>query len=224
MKYFRFGMAAALALLGTACVTPPQPPENYLATLPDEQEAASANNGAIYQAHHEVALFENPVARHVGDIVTIHLVETTNAQKSSSTSTKKSSTAELPGPTILGRPVTVHGTPILDAALDHKTTFDGAGDSAQSNHIDGDVTVTVAKRFSNGSLLIRGQKWIAINQGKEYVRIQGIIRPIDIQPDNTIPSTKVADATISYGQKGAMADANAMGWLQRFFNSAWTPF
>ena len=76
----------------------------------------------------------------------------------------------------------------------------------------------------NGLLLIRGQKWIAINQGKEYVRIQGIIRPIDIQPDNTILSTKVADASISYGAKGALADANAQSWLSRFFNSPWMPF
>lgn len=201
-----------------------QKDEDFLATLPEEAEVAPAGNGAIYQAHHEVALFENPVAQHVGDVVTIHLVESTAAQKSSSTTTKKSSTDDLPGPTILGRPVTVHGTQILGASLDHKSEFDGSGDSAQSNQLSGDITVTVSKRLANGNLLVRGQKWIAINQGREYVRIQGIIRPIDIQPDNTILSTKVADASISYGGKGAIADANQQSWLQRFFNSPWMPF
>jgi len=69
-----------------------------------------------------------------------------------------------------------------------------------------------------------GQKWIAINQGKEYVRIQGIVRPIDIDPDNSISSLKVADARISYGANGALADANKPGILARFFNLPWMPF
>src|SRR5690606_34473080 len=102
--------------------------------------------------------------------------------------------------------------------------FDGEGDSSQSNRLEGDVTVTVARRLSNGNLLVRGQKWIAINQGKEYVRIQGIVRPIDIEANNSISSLKVADAMISYGGKGALADANRPGLLARFFNLPWMPF
>jgi flagellar L-ring protein precursor FlgH len=73
-------------------------------------------------------------------------------------------------------------------------------------------------------LLVRGQKWLALNQGSEFVRIQGIIRPIDIEADNSIPSYKVADAMISYGGQGALADANAPGLLSRFFNLKWMPF
>ena len=84
--------------------------------------------------------------------------------------------------------------------------------------------MTVAQRLSNGNLLVRGQKWIAINQGQEYVRIQGIVRPIDIDPDNSISSLKVADAMIAYGGKGALADANSPGLLARFFNLPFLPF
>jgi hypothetical protein len=54
--------------------------------------------------------------------------------------------------------------------------------------------VTVAKRLPNGNLLVRGEKWIGINQGREFVRVSGIIRPIDIEPDNSVPSSKVANA------------------------------
>ena len=79
--------------------------------------------------------------------------------------------------------------------------------------------MAVVRRLPNGNLLVRGQKWIGINQGNEYIRIQGVVRPIDIQPDNSIDSTKVANASISYGGKGALADANAPSWLARFFNS-----
>jgi flagellar L-ring protein precursor FlgH len=183
-----------------------------------------AQNGAIYQAGNDVPLFENATAHRVGDIVTIRLTEATNASKSSSTTTKKSTSLDLPGPTLFGRPVTSNGVPILDTALDHSSSFDGAGDSKQSNELTGDITVAVVKRLPNGNLLVRGQKWIGINQGREFIRIQGVIRPIDVQPDNSIASTKVANATISYGGKGALADSNKQSWLARFFNSPWAPF
>ena len=211
----------AVALAG--CVSMPRDPD-YAATWPEEPPPATAGNGAIYQVGHDVALFENSVARRVGDTLTIRLNESTNASKSSSTSTSKSTAAEIAGPTVAGRPVTVNGIEVLSGSLNSDTSFDGQGGSSQSNKLTGEVTVTVAQRLPNGNLLIRGQKWIAINQGKEYVRIQGIVRPIDIDPDNSISSLKVADAMISYGGKGALADANSPGLLARFFNSKWMPF
>lgn len=223
--FFLAGSAAlaAAALLLSACAT-----TNTMDDFPDEpwpepvEEAP--NNGAIYQAGRDVALFENATARRVGDIVTIRLVESTNASKSSSTSTSKKTSVSLPGPTIAGRPVTVNGTPILEMSMDNDNAFDGSGDSQQSNQLTGDITVAVVKRMSNGNLLVRGQKWIGINQGREYIRIQGVVRPIDVQPDNSIESTKVANASISYGGKGALADANKPSWLARFFNSPLMPF
>jgi len=207
---------SAFALSG--CVMAPPEPD-YSATWPEPPPAATAGNGAIYQAGHDIALFENAVARRVGDTLTIRLNERTNASKSSSTSTKKATSIDMAGPTIAGRPVTVNGVEVLNASVENEAEFDGEGDSKQSNRLEGEITVTVAQRLSNGNLLVRGQKWIAINQGKEYVRIQGIVRPIDINPDNSISSLKVADAMIAYGGKGALSDANTPGILSRFFNS-----
>lgn len=212
---------AVLTLSG--CVMAPSEPD-YSPTWPEPAPSAAQGNGAIYQAGHDVALFENSVARRVGDTLTIRLNENTNASKSSSTTTKKSTSVDLPGPIIAGRPVTVNGTEILSASVDNQSEFDGEGDSRQSNRLQGDITVTVAQRLPNGNLLVRGQKWISINQGKEYVRVQGIVRPIDIDPDNSISSLKIADAMISYGGKGALADASTPGILARFFNLPWMPF
>ncbi|HTY92876.1 MAG TPA: flagellar basal body L-ring protein FlgH [Steroidobacteraceae bacterium] len=188
------------------------------------EPAPKPTNGAIYQAGREVALFENPIAHHVGDIVTIVLNESTAAQKSSSTNTNKATTDVLPGMTLLGKALTVHGVPITSNNIADSAKFAGEGDSAQSNSLQGFVTVTVQKVLPNGNLYVKGEKWIGINQGEEYVRMTGVIRPIDLAPDNSIASSKVADARIAYGGKGALADANAQGWLSRFFNSSWTPF
>lgn len=215
-------LALGAAALG-GCVSAPSVPD-YSATWPEAPAATSQANGAIYQAGHDIALFENSVARRVGDTLTIRLNERTNASKSSSTTTSKATSASLPGPTIAGRPVTHNGVPILEMSVDNETEFDGQGDSSQSNRLEGEITVTVAQRLPNGNLLVRGQKWIGINQGQEFVRVQGIVRPIDIDPDNSISSLKVADAVISYGAKGALADANAPGLLARFFNFKWLPF
>ena len=212
---------ALFALAG--CVSKPSEP-NYSATWPEAVPTTAQANGAIYQAGHDVALFENAVARRVGDTLTIRLNERTNASKSSTTSTSKSTNIDLPGPTIAGRPVTVHGTEILSTSVDNNAEFDGEGASTQSNRLEGDITVTVAQRLSNGNLLVRGQKWIHINTGKEFVRVEGIVRPSDIAPDNSVVSWKVADAFISYGGQGTVANASKPGWLYRFFNSPHTPF
>ena len=218
-------MMAVVVLVIAGCAhQPPDYAAGWEPTLPPDPGPSAVANGAIYQAGQDVRLFENTVARRVGDTLTIRLVESINASKSSSTTTSKNTSVELPGPTIAGRPVTVNGVEVLSAGVDNATSFDGAGSSRQSNSIFGDITVTVAKRWPNGNLFVRGEKWITINQGREYVRVSGIVRAVDIEPDNTVPSTKIADARITVAGKGPIADANAPGILARFFNSRWLPF
>jgi flagellar L-ring protein precursor FlgH len=209
--------AMALVLLLAGCASAPAV-DNFDATWPEELPREQATNGAIYQAGYDVPLFENAIAHRVGDTVTVNLIENTNAQKSSSTSTSKDTNIDFAAPTF-GNSV----IPEVSANVENSRKFEGAGDSKLSNRLQGNVTVTVAKRLANGNLVVRGQKWIEINQGREFVRIQGVIRPIDIQPDNTIPSYKVADAYIAYGQKGVLNAANRPGLLARFFNSVWNP-
>jgi flagellar L-ring protein FlgH len=189
-----------------------------------QEPVAPPSNGAIYQVGRDVDLFENPIARHVGDVVTIVLNEATNAQKSATTKTQKSTNNTLPGMSLFGSPVTIHGASVLSGTVNDASKFDGEGDSAQSNSLTGYITTTVARVLPNGNLYIKGEKKIWINQGQENVVLSGVIRPVDLAPDNTISSSRVANARITYGGKGAINDANAAGWLSRFFNSPWTPF
>jgi flagellar L-ring protein FlgH len=218
----KFLICAVLFGLG-ACQTA-HPPKDDDGMSWAAEPAPKPTNGSIYQAGREVALFENPIAHHVGDIVTIVLNEQTAAQKSSSTNTNKNTSVALPGMTLLGKALTIHGVPILSNNIADTSKFAGEGDSAQSNSLQGFITVTVQKVLPNGNLYVKGEKWIGINQGSEYVRVTGVIRPIDLSAENSIPSSQVANAKIAYGGKGALADANAQGWLSRFFNSPWSPF
>jgi len=71
---------------------------------------------------------------------------------------------------------------------------------------------------------VRGEKWITLNRGDEYIRISGIIRPEDVSQENTISSTKLANARISYSGTGELAESQSMGWVSRFFNNPLWPF
>ncbi len=220
----RLSSLLALVMLTAGCGLmsgqgePPPPRVAY--SVPD----TVTTPGAIYQTGRDVAYFEDLKARRAGDILTIRLVETTNASKSSSTETSKESTTSLGGPTLGGRPVTASGTPILDMSVDGQREFTGEGASNQSNSLVGSVTVTVIERLPNGNLLIEGEKWLTLNQGDELVRVSGIVRPYDIAPDNTVTSDKVAEARIRYSGRGQLANANRAGWLARFFNSSMWPY
>lgn len=180
--------------------------------------------GSIYRSGHGMSLFLDRRARQVGDVITVLLEEKTDATKSSNTSTAKDSTLSLPTPTILGRSVTRNGVAVFPTDVTSEQDFTGQGSSSQSNSLTGSITVTVSDILSNGSLRIRGEKWVTINQGEEFIRIKGIVRAEDIDADNSIPSYKVADARITYSGKGALADANSMGWLGRLFQSVLSPF
>jgi len=216
---------ATLAALVTGCASLQEDGgREFDATWPEVTDMPKAQAGAIYAQGTETSLWQNVTARNVGDTLTVRLQESTEAEKTATSSSSKSTSAELTGPTVLGRPVTMNGTPILDGSLGNESKFAGNGAAAQSNKLDGFISVTVAKRFPNGNLLVRGQKWIAINTGREFVRMQGIVRPSDIAPDNSVASWKVADAYIAYGGQGTIANANKPGLLYRFFNSPYTPF
>lgn len=178
------------------------------------------NNGAIYQAAQTRGLFEDYKARQVGDLLNVLLVEETDASKSAKTSLTKDSDTSVD----FEQSSASGTTGFFGLEMGANRDFEGEGDSEQSNSLEGNISVTVADVLPNGNLVVQGEKWIGLNQGKEYVRLRGIVRPIDIRADNTVLSTQVADAQIYYGGSGAVADTNVAGWLMRFFVSALMPF
>lgn len=219
----RCGVVLALVASAGCGMQPTHDDHQWAPTMPAEQMAAPPTDGSIYHAEQGMELFNDARAHRVGDILTITLVESTQASKKASTSTSKKDQSTISSPTILGHSLKVGGK-TADSSLNADRAFDGAGDSSQSNQLTGSITVTVAQRLSNGNLLVRGEKMVTINQGQEQIRIAGIVRPQDILQDNSVPSTRVADAQIGYTGKGALADANTQGWLSRFFSSKWMPY
>ncbi|MGQ0528862.1 MAG: flagellar basal body L-ring protein FlgH [Panacagrimonas sp.] len=219
--------ARAVALLGVVlagCASAPKPLPDPPQPLQRPSFVREANPGSIYNAGSSFVLFEDPKARVQGDLLTVLLIEKTQAQKKASTSTSKTSKVGIENPTIAGLPLSDKGVGVGSFSLEGSRGFDGQGDTSQSNQLNGSITVTVVERLPNGNLVVSGEKNLELNQGSERVRLSGIVRPVDIRPDNSITSDRIADARIQYVGRGALADANAQGWFSRFFNSPWFPF
>lgn len=180
------------------------------------QPVASQANGSIFQASAGYTpLTSGARATAVGDIITIVLVERTQATKSNSADTSRNGSLGLTPPTtgILSKLFSAS-----DVAMGGQNQFAGKGGASQSNALSGEITVTIAQVYPNGTMLVKGEKALTLNRGDEFIQISGLIRQADISPDNRIASTRVADARIIYTGKGEIARASRQGWLQRFFS------
>ena len=182
------------------------------------------DSGSIYQGHMQAGLFDDLNARNIGDIITIKIVENTNAASTANTNATKDNKVDLPSPKLAGDTPTRNGKEILDNEINGEREFNGQGSSQQNSNMSGTITVTVAKVLPNRNLVIKGEKLITLNQAEEFIRISGIVRPQDIEPDNTVISTRVANVNIMYAGTGTITDANRMGLLGRFFQGKAWPY
>lgn len=179
-------------------------------------------SGSIYQTSQNYSFYDDQVALKVGDILTVQLEENTTSSKSADTSYTKDDEVTINEATVLGSNVSFKNLSLLsDPSFERE--FDGSASSDQSNSLRGNISVTVSHVLPNGVLRIQGEKWLKLNQGDEYIRLTGLVRPQDIGTDNTIPSSKIADARIAYGGTGEFEQTNRQGWFSRFLNSEWFP-
>ncbi len=219
-------LGVSVLVLLQACTVGPRPePDDpaYAPVITASTEVPPANKGGIYQPGFSVALFEDRRATRVGDILNVVLSERTQSSKTADTEITKENEIQFEGNQVLGDDVSM-GALGLESDITQDRELVGEASSDQSNSLSGSIAVTVAEILPNGLLVVRGEKWMTLNTGEEYIRLRGLVRPEDIQPDNTVLSTRLADARITYSGTGDLADANRQGWLSRFFNSEFWPF
>lgn len=207
------GLMILAALFLQACSPLPSRDPAFAPVEPADLRPPFQSNGAIYQAGYDIRLFEDLTARRVGDIITIKLAERTQAKKQADTDANKSGSLKASAPMIAGMSAAAALGQDIETEIMASYDFAGAGEANQSNSLTGDISVTVVEVLPNGNLKVRGEKRVALNQGSEYIRLSGIVRPVDLDASNTIPSTKVADVTIMYTGDGPVAEAGKMGWF-----------
>lgn len=188
---------------------PPMPAQaSYAPPLPQSA------TGAIFQAGQGyAALHEGLRARAVGDIVTIVLVESIGTSKSTSSQTDRGGSMGITPPT--SGPLSFLNPDALKAAAE--SSFKGSGNAAQRSTLNGAITVSIVEVRPNGTARVTGEKQMALSQGSEFVQFTGIVRLADIDGDNRVLSSQVADAQILYSGDGAIQRASKPGWLSAFF-------
>ncbi len=196
---------------------------DFAPILPEAEENPIVPTGSLFKARYVNNIYSDSKAHRVGDIISVILSESTQAKKNAKTELKKENSSALdavigPG----GTPILFNGN-TLQFGVNQNSKFKGDSKADQGNSLSGNISVHVLRVLSNGNLMIRGEKWMSLNNGDEYIRLTGVIRSKDISASNTILSNKVANARIQYAGTGSFADSNEQGWLTKFFNSSWWP-
>lgn len=176
------------------------------------------SGGGLFRSGYGGSLVSDRRAVRVGDILTVVLDESTQSSKSAGTSFGKESSVGVGIPTVLGKTY-----PDVETSAGAERDFNGSAKSSQQNTLRGSIAVTVHRVLPNGTLLIKGEKTLRLNQGDEFVRLAGLVRVDDINRYNQISSQSVANAKISYAGRGVLNDSNSAGWLTRFFTSPLFP-
>ena len=209
-----------LALGGCASFNEMLPDEDssHYEPLQLDYSVPPSTGGGLFRSGYSGSLTGDKRAVRVGDILTVVLDESTQSSKSAGTSFGKSSGVSVGIPTVLGNTYDR-----LESSAEAERDFNGSARSSQQNTLRGSIAVTVHQVLPNGTLLIKGEKALRLNQGDEYIRLVGLVRMDDINRTNQVSSQNVANARISYAGRGVLSDSNSAGWLTRFFTSPLFP-
>jgi flagellar L-ring protein precursor FlgH len=162
-----------------------------------------------------VNLYSDHRAMQIDDILTILVVESAKAGSESSTSTNKHNTATIGSD---GGKGLLDLLPSFSASAGANASYDGQGGTSREGKFVATISARVVKVLDNGNLVIDGSKVVEINEEKEIIKVSGIVRPQDIQKNNTVYSSSIADAQITYSGRGVANTGQRPGVIARFFN------
>lgn len=192
--------------------------DDYQPPALDYSQPPASRGGLFRPGYASGSLLQDKRALRVGDILTIVLDESTQSSKSAGTKFGKSTDVGIGVPRVLGKDY-----PDAETAISSSRDFSGSAESSQQNALRGAIAVTVHKVLPNGTLFVKGEKSLRLNQGDEFIRLSGLVRVDDINNNNQISSRNVANARISYSGRGTLNDSNQTGWLTRFFTNPLFP-
>ena len=217
---------ATLLFTGCASIeqakTLPNDPD-FAPILPEMTDEPIVPTGSLFRANYINNIYSDAKAHRVGDIISVVLSESTQAQKNAKTELTKENSATLNPITGFAGEALNFKNKALQFGYDQSSDFSGDSRANQGNSLSGNISVHVLRVLPNGNLMIRGEKWMSLNNGDEYIRLTGIVRSQDISSENTVTSSKVANARIQYAGTGTFADVQEQGWLSKFFSSSWWP-
>lgn len=196
---------------------------------PLDPKAEEENTGSLWVSSYSSHIYDNMYkARRLGDTITIIIDERSQGFNKGDTKSDKKTEHSAGIDSLFGILTKLQGLiPVLNPAslVDAKTEskFKADAETQREGELTAKLTATVSRVLKNGNLLLRGEKRIKVNKEEQILVVEGIIRPYDILPDNTVLSTSLADTRISYTGFGIVAERQSPGWLVRALDYIW-PF
>lgn len=226
MKRYHFLKTGCLALAGllSACGTPDI--HRHVVTGPTSirpdyfaTPIQNRNPGAIYQADSAQLLYEEPMARRIGDILTIQISETLTGSNKATTNTSQTLSAAMKGPESGSGPGSIKALFGIDKNTSSNRSDKASGQNDSSQSLTGSLTVSIIDILPNGNFVVGGDKRVSLDDNIYTLRFSGIVNRQDIKQGNVVNSSRVADARIEKLGDGPIQDVNTLTWMQRLFLS-----
>jgi len=224
----------ALPALAVACAHDPahtgtykQKKREYTLDTKDESKNANVSEGSLWQEGRPASmLFTDARALRTNDLVVINVEEIASANRSANTDLDRTSSAAAKIDAFLGLLSKVQKAgldPNLNVGGSSTTAFHGKGSSDRSEYLTATVPALVRKVLPNGNLFVEGHRVVLVNAEEQHFYISGVVRPIDIDQQNSVKSSMIADAEIEFTGAGDLTDNQKQGFLSKYLGWLW-PF
>ena len=230
---WKWTACAALLMSTNACINhiDPYVPKRRVYELPVAHNAGndSHGDGSLFTDNSVGAIYQSDErAQFINDVINIVIDEKATAERGTSTETKKDDKYETSMDEVLGLIKELESRhPNFDGAkalsLSAQAGFKGEGKTSRNDRLQATVPAMVRKVLPNGSLFIEGHRAILVNNEENHFYISGVIRRIDIDQDNTVLSSRIADAQIEFTGRGSLTRGSEKGWFSTILDYVW-PF
>jgi flagellar L-ring protein FlgH len=211
-----------LGFIGCAKVPNPPQVETESQVLSEPREETF---GSLWEDNSRAFMFEDLRARRVGDIVVVQIVEQHRGSKKANTTADREAnlSAGVSGGLFGINTLAEKFAQYFDVNAETSNDFEGEGSTSREDSLTGTIAARVVEVFPNGDLRIQGKRQVKVNSETQTMTIKGIVRRIDLDTENAVLSSAVANAEITYTGLGVVDDVQTPGWATRIFN--WlTPF
>jgi flagellar L-ring protein precursor FlgH len=224
----------AVCLLALSCASTPKlppPPPRYVYQSYPAEEARGPLAGSNSLWRDTASLYEDVKARRLNDLITINVVENISGSGTADTSASRKSSADATVNSLLGIPTNLNLANLYGKGNTFSPTvngssqndFKGSGATTRAGNLVGTITAKVVEVMPNGNLAIESRKEITINNEKQILILRGMVRPDDLAVDNSILSSRVADAEVFFVGDGVVQSKQNTGWLVKILDKVW-PF
>jgi flagellar L-ring protein precursor FlgH len=188
-----------------------------------EMVQPQVTDGSLWQADTgKQGLVANNTARSRGDLVTILIVEDTNAKRDRTTKTSRDQAVDAKVDQVLYSDTltrTVNGQKVLPQVKGSSSrSYSGGGSIADTGTVRATLSAQVTQVLANGNLVVLGQKEVIVGGESQIITLTGIVRPDDVRTDNTVFSNSIAEARINVYGSGPLNDAQRRTLVGRLFD------